>query len=1575
MDTYVVVFTIIILFLVQNFLNRFRYVSATPSSVPTDDPTTTSSRPRPVRLDQINPLINKDTNIDLDVIAIHGFDARSPDTWTYKSTANEPGVNWLENPEMLPGVVGSARIFTCDWPSDFFESSDFVQKTFDKFAEGLLDGIESRPPAKGCTQAEGPPILFIASCLGGVMLMKALVEEGMKCNDSPTLKATRGIVFLATPFRGTAFADVAHWAEPSLRIWASLRAQAVSNLLGQIKEGSELTKLVGDFTRLCQRDGPFMATFFENEKSRLLRRVGSFRFSIFKEKKLLVPESSATLDIVRNRKPLNRTHGKMNNFRGPGDDDYKIVAESIKEMAKSIREGRLLHRAYEYINKRHYNDNRLKIVRISDDELSMSECYVNLAITYQPSRNNGSESKDPTSSSQSSLFRRLNVESPNKNSEVELLKLFDRRKDHAGREVGPRKILIRGQAGVGKTTLCKKMVYEFSRNEMWNNTFDRILWIPLRNLKLLEHHNLEALFLREFFSRETLDKGRMFATELHSQVSNGKDEKTLFILDGLDEVYDALERGHWLHDILEELLTMPASIVTSRPRVSLPGDLSKGFDLELETIGFYREQVDSYIEKVFTHSKVKGTKWDRVDGLRSVLRQHKLLQQLVRIPIQLDALCFIWDDDHRSLQSNFKLETMTNIYQAIMKILWKKDLLRLGQFGKELTRRDVQNYPLDKLEIFFQDEVACLEILAFKGMVDDSIVFTESQILAMPTLKPLKAGKLEGLSILRTHELLIPDPTYHFIHLTFQEYFAARYFVRQWISGDTLKRGKHELSSSASNFIKEYKYDDRYNVFWRFVTGLLSLKDHGLEEFFPTLETEPIDMIGVVHQRLLMHCWNEVSPDDTKFLAERQNFEDRLYRAAMEQFKLTDSVSVIEEVEFPEKPLLRVLRSFSDELRRTVLRSIMFRGMVPVTALRLIYSSLRDDLDCLERTGLLFSIRLAQSTILNDEILGIIKEQISYGNTVQVMAIAVLVDFLMSGDKTSILEKLKQQVTSLESESELVRAQFFLAMRSHRRRQEPQTIEFLVSQLQGTLKAHASQDETNLDLQENTSSIFTGWGMYPEASSIITLLGGQPSLPTDVLAIISTQLQNQDAQVRRAAVRSVKAHCPNEFILKTITPWLDGPQLHTREAVLEVLGSWHPLPSEVKKFIIAQLMHSDAMIRRAVIRPLQKWPNIDAEIFQAVGANLTDNDSITRKEAITLLGAQYLFRDEDIDLFKSILWYDQDLSVRQEALRVLWSRLDFNDIGFDLISECLQHPGLCSHALDEWQRRPELCRNACPEIMQLLLGSCLKSSNWENRAKTYEILTILHPSDGTYDSLFDVIMNGLKDPVPSVREAVARALNNWSSTEVRYLQIIIDHLQSVLFEKNAGEKYHGYLLRALENFPRPTDDAYLVLSRTLAYPWHHVCSAAVATLQKWPQPRKAVIENIVLYLQASDTKCVSKALEVLGEWSQLDPDNLRAIAKKLQDKERQLQLAAFNAVVKQQVLNLNVIMPYMESLFRISLRNSHTRRVCWLTEGEKNTVLIGSRALRWQNEQGRVDTWFLLEPGIIRRWRESCTDG
>lgn len=145
-----------------------------------------------------------------------------------------------------------------------------------------------------------------------------------------------------------------------------------------------------------------------------------------------------------------------------------------------------------WIRQKCYSAANLKIERLSGKALLMDQCYINLAIVQQHPQDARSVGDKYTSSGDSnaahrsspfSLLARLHVKERNEGTHVPLSTIFDSRKGRDGQEKQPRRILIRGQAGVGKTTLCKKIVQDLTYAGMWASLFNRLLWIPLRKLK------------------------------------------------------------------------------------------------------------------------------------------------------------------------------------------------------------------------------------------------------------------------------------------------------------------------------------------------------------------------------------------------------------------------------------------------------------------------------------------------------------------------------------------------------------------------------------------------------------------------------------------------------------------------------------------------------------------------------------------------------------------------------------------------------------------------------------------------------------------------------------------------------------------------------------------------------------------------------------------------------------------------------------------------------------------------------------------------------------------------------------
>ncbi|RDW58024.1 hypothetical protein BP6252_13435 [Coleophoma cylindrospora] len=721
---------------------------------------------------------------------------------------------------------------------------------------------------------------------------------------------------------------------------------------------------------------------------------------------------------------------------------------------------------------------RLSIERISGEQLPMEQCYINLAIVEKPEDMKKEQSKSP-----SSLFARLKVDEVRSDIQVALPELFDPRKCSDGTDITPRRILIRGDAGVGKTTLCKKIVHNYINDKVWQDLFDYLLWIPLRQLKGKSKptYNLEELIHHVYFPARIDWKilAKTLSKAIENPITGIGSSRTLFLLDGLDEVSNEVNSTDGISTFLQHLLQKPNVIITSRPQRLNRNQLGT-LHLKLETIGFSQAQVKAYIgNRDIIKDPAKAVE------IQSFLKANPLIQGLVRIPIQLDAVCYCWD---LADFSNDSPKTMTNIYTLIVQKLWRKDISSLKKMteGGQSQQSDFEQWDQSELDSIIEDEINFLNGFAFIGLNDNIIEFnskdrdrikTELRNQCVELPKPY-IKTLNRLSFLRTSDkgsrLPYAEQSYHFLHLTFQEYFAAKYFVSRWTAGRESKLNPARGSSiSPWVFLQKEKYNPRYIIFWRFVAGLMHTSgNEDLVEFFRRLDDEPGDLLGTMHQRLVMNCLCEIPLPDSKtigFEPIRDSLENKLFHWVLFTLKVDVHSTMILQSEFPEHLLKKLLEEDNAETRIRALEAFNRRPSV------------------------------------TSDILDI---AVSWFNTscsarLKIQSIGILISNIESSTK----ERLESIILSLKDEDSRVSL--------------PQEI---LTSLTDALK------DENQDVR------------YAAASA----LGHQASLPQEILTSLTDALkdENQDVRYAAASALSHQASLPQE-ILTSLTDALKDENWHT----------------------------------------------------------------------------------------------------------------------------------------------------------------------------------------------------------------------------------------------------------------------------------------------------------------------------------------------------------------------------------------------------------------------------------------------
>lgn len=991
----------------------------------------------------------------------------------------------------------------------------------------------------------------------------------------------------------------------------------------------------------------------------------------------------------------------MNKFPEPSDPDYVKVVGVIQRLLTEIQTGTPLAQADAWILKEHYSEQKLKIKRLSGESLDMDQCYINLALVERPQAGILKDiPKDSTPrSSPFSLTERLNVQTPRERPRIELPELFESRKLPDGKMMEPRRILIRGRAGVGKTTLCKKIIRNFVHDKIWRTLFKRLVWVQLRDLKQLEVPNfnlggmLEHIFFQQHEDKQSL------SDEMLRDIENPKTPPTVFLLDGLDEITEITmehEFGtpHPGHNFVKSLLNRSNVIITTRPHAAFPPEFQTP-DLELDTIGFSTEQVQEYIETVIP---------DHKDDIQTYLLKNRIMQTLVHIPIQLDALCFTWQSSSKWNDSSKNIpETMTTVYEAMTTALWKKDNERLEKNGFPT----IGNSCTSETEPFEATEYNHLGYIAFSGLYSNVVEFQPGYRKAMywqikqgePKFEPKFPfdDTFARLSFLRTSEPS-EDPSsrgFHFMHLTFQEYFSARHFVKAWKATQTLRYtelydGKTESREiSCREFFQKHKYAARYNIMWRFVAGLLDAEGESrITSFFEAVESEPVDLLGPTHQRLVMHCLAEVVQSDDI----RTKLEEQLSQWLQFECKFRGISVLIREMEFPERAMNLVLERASDEAKITTLNSLDELTSLPLKTIELVTRWLEEQIVSQDLRIATLQLFWAGHGCLPSRTINAIKKCMDDDEpqTRQVADHAFYVQ-KMHHDQCSLPDKdLQNPVSCLEEEDEST-SRAVVAKLKRRSKLPEETMQELVAQLdnQDYITRMAAfevlQDQQGLpsDILEQISA----W-LEVQCDHRGTIGGGwrryhQDVLSDDILLALTRRLKKRDRNIRQKAMRVLQCQllqpplraCSDD-VFQVIVSWLEDQDKAIRQMAWNVLGPRDELPDGVLKAVVAQIeeadqdflelarnvLHHQSILSPYILQVIMNWLGGQDGGLRRIALQVPQGSHILPEGVLKAVVAQFETQDGDIQRAALELFirqgYQQDFP--DYILRAIGTQLDDN---------------------------------------------------------------------------------------------------------------------------------------------------------------------------------------------------------------------------------------------------------------------------------------------------------------------------
>ena len=371
-------------------------------------------------------------------------------------------------------------------------------------------------------------------------------------------------------------------------------------------------------------------------------------------------------------------------------------------------------------------------------------------------------------------------------------------------------ILFVGRPGIGKTILSTKLLRGSAFNEFVYQNFDAAFLVKFR------HYNSrgEDLDLRKLLScSETVSQ------DLDDEVWNyiiTNPTKVLLIFDGIDEFNarsaisnddshfnDSEEEKMPLYYLYKKIasgkLLKGATVITTLRPTASSCVRQLRFDKVFEILGFTSEEVEDYVTRFTKEDQNPETE-------KKAIWQHIstniILFALCYVPVN----CFIICSCLSRLRSlGISLPTkLTKIYSVALKIFYFRhsDKYRM----KEEARDQLFLKPFHELPTECKEEFQRLGKIAFDGIKEGRLLFTSEEVKGLED-----CGLLHRLPDLPSQEGLDEDKAqYCFIHLTFQEFLAARHVV------DTMTEAQ-----ALEQFITDHINEGSWQLVVQFVAGLL----------------------------------------------------------------------------------------------------------------------------------------------------------------------------------------------------------------------------------------------------------------------------------------------------------------------------------------------------------------------------------------------------------------------------------------------------------------------------------------------------------------------------------------------------------------------------------------------------------------------------------------------------------------------------------------------------------------------------------------------------------------------------------